>query len=76
MERRISNDALNTAHQISKRSEHPWYICRRPGSADVVVPVMHLGRYMKMDYKILCIFYDGKHYEDQHDVDILLRKIG
>jgi len=76
MEKRISNDALNTAHQISKRSEHPLYICRRADSADVVVPVMHLGRYMKMGYKILCIFYGGKRYVDQYDVDMLLRKIG
>lgn len=69
MERRIDRQTEAIARQISSREKRPWYICRRTGCKDVVVSEQDLNRYMRLGYKVLCAYYDGKQYKNIYQLE-------
>ena len=61
----IHKELESTARELSKRHhEYPWYIFRRKGSNDVIVPECEVKRYMKLGYEVLCAYHNGKRYKN------------
>lgn len=48
------------AERVSGATEHSWYICRRKGCSDTIVPENQVLRYQAMGYEVVKGYQHGK----------------